>query len=207
MSDRSEAEEDRAAELGYRTAGARELAMRDWLSLQGERGEVAASPRDFKRLVWRLQQRKYWKAKPADRKRRIQEYRRQWALAHAEAVRKSAIKCKRRRRRLKTPGFIREMAARKAKRKAEQFQRRASTVFACVVCGAEWCIAPPRELPKGQKPKYCSQPCRSRANWLRSKAAGKTWAKAKAATRRRRAITADAAPSPAPPDRSDRSRS
>lgn len=76
--DRDSYREDRADELGYSEVSARELKLRDW--------EIARVDRDFERLVWRLQAKKYWAAKAPERKARIKAYRAQWQRDHRDRM-------------------------------------------------------------------------------------------------------------------------
>lgn len=163
---REEDREEIEAELGYRVRGEREVRLREWFSLR-EEGET---PRQFDLLVKALRARKYWKTASPERKARAIAYRRRWALAHPEATAAAVAKCKRRRRKLRTPAFLREEAARKAKRKAELIARHAEAIFTCTRCGAQWCSALYVPLPKLFKPKYCGNACRGRACYERRKA-------------------------------------
>lgn len=124
---------------------------------------------DFKHLVWRLQAKKYWAAKPSERKARIFGYRRRWALEHPEQVKASAAKARKKlrgdpRKRAK------ELADKRARHAEKSQARRAATVYTCAVCEVQWCQL--GRIP-ARPPKYCVQACRSRANYLRAKAAGK----------------------------------
>jgi len=165
----AEEQEKADAELGYSVRGEREVRLREWMSVR-EEGEA---PGDFDRLVGRLRQRKYWKNMAPASKARIRAYRKQWAAENKERYQAAVNRCKRQRRKLKTPGFVREMEARRALRLQERIARHAAAVFVCVVCGAQWCASLLKELPRAHAPKYCTQTCRSRAGYLRARAAGK----------------------------------
>ena len=124
---------------------------------------------EFQRLVWRLQARKYWAAKNPESKARIQAYRRQWALAHPEQVQGYNAKAKARLR--SNPAYReKEAATMRAKRAIATAERRANTVYTCAECGTRW--SPVRRIPS-RPPKYCAQPCKSRAAYRRARAAGK----------------------------------
>jgi len=168
--------EDRGAidaERGYSVRGEREVKLREWFSLR-EEGEHSG---DFERLVWRLRARKYWKQKketnPSSH-RRILDYRKQWARDNKERYRKAVNEARRRgRKTLHSPGYVRERELKLKRRREERIARHAAAVFTCVVCGAQWCASLLKELPRSNAPKYCMQKCRSRAGYLRAKAAGK----------------------------------
>lgn len=154
------------AERGYAVRGEREVRLREWFSVR----EAGEKPRDFKRLVWRLQQRRVWAKKAPEKKAKIYDYRRAWAKRNKERVLECAREHKRKRRAAKIGWAKDEVAKKRAVRAIASQKRRAELVYTCVVCGAQWCKLgriPPRP------PKYCSQACDSRAGYLRAKAAGK----------------------------------
>lgn len=153
---------NRDAEQGYSVRGEREVRMREWFSLR-EHGE---GPRDFKRLVWALQQRRAWAKKAPERKARIFAYRKKWAKEHPETARD----WKRRGRAAQAPWWQKQLA-RKREKFAEVSAKRRAVPWTCVVCGVQWCTV--GRLPAGFKPKYCSQSCRGRAAYQRAKKAGK----------------------------------
>lgn len=167
------AAEDREAveaERGYAIRGEREVRLREWLSLR-EEGE---KPGDFKKLVWRLRARKYWKNKEPASRARILAYRKQWAKDNRDRYREAVNQAKRKGRKLlHRPCYVRELEQKRARRLRERIERHAAAIFRCVVCGAEWCTALRIGLPKAFAPKYCMQRCRSRAAYLRARAAGK----------------------------------
>ncbi len=126
---------------------------------------------DFRRLVWRLQAKKYWAAKNPISKARIKEYRRQWRLQHKAHCQRLTRDWKREAR--KDPAYrAKQAAAHRAATAIKSQKRRAELIYTCVVCGAQWCRL--GRIP-ARPPKYCGQRCRSRANYLRAKAAGKPW--------------------------------
>lgn len=126
----------------------------------------------FRRLVWRLQAAKYWRAKNPASKARIMAYRARWRETHREQYNAACAKAKRKRR---ANPKIREAenAERRATRAIESQKRRAETVYTCRVCGSYW--SPVGRLPT-RPPTYCGTACSSRANYLRGKARGATWA-------------------------------
>lgn len=136
----SELAEDRAAELGYREAGARELGLRDWYSLR-EPGSVAETPREFERLIGRLRSKKWAKENPE----RHHEHQLRWQRANRanEVIR---VKAWRHRR-----------------------KREAARVYTCAGpdCGVQWCRVPYGRLGGNKYPKYCSRKCFNRARYRR----------------------------------------
>lgn len=136
---RAEYEEDLQAELGYRTAGRREIAQREWFSLRGEAGEIAPNPKAFAKLVNVLRVTKWAKANPEKRK----------VIANRYAAK---------------PGVSSHQAAMSKKRRHEAFHA-AAPVIVCAECGVAFCpIAPPR----GGKPrKYCTVACMLRERYQR----------------------------------------
>lgn len=176
----TELQESREAEQGYGEIGARELRLREWASLRGERDEPAPTPLAFKRLVWRLQAKKYWRAKNPESKAKIIAYRKAWAEVHKEQYR-AAVNAAKRRRRAHPEIRAEEAAEKRARRAVKTRARRDATVYSCAVCGVQWSPVGGR-LPS-RPPKYCTQPCRSRANYRRGRAQGKAWALRGAALR------------------------
>jgi hypothetical protein len=144
----------------------RQAAMADW---EFRRGKEA---RDFQRLVWRLQAKKYWANKNPESKARIQEYRREWARKHRERMNEYSRKAKKKLR-ANSKYRAKELAKKRAKHAEKSAAMRADRVYTCVVCGAQWCQL--GRIPS-RPPKYCTQSCRGRANYQRGKAAGKAWA-------------------------------
>jgi hypothetical protein len=110
----SELEEERAAELGYRTAGAREVALRDWFSVQVE-GEKAG---DFEKLVNRLRVKKWTKANPERKKQHARRY------YHS------------------SPEIGRRQTARARQRRLER--HRAKPPVSCASCGVLFCNVHPK---------------------------------------------------------------
>jgi len=127
-----EDQDRRDAELGYRSAGARELALRDWMALRGDPDEVAPTPRDFAVLVNRLRASKWAKDNPAKANARSVR----WQKQHRDKVRAAA------RRRL----FKKWIAT-------------AGKGIACVCCGVLFCEARPR---RGRGRKFCTRACHNR---------------------------------------------
>lgn len=161
MHDHDSYRESREAELGYSEVSARELRLRDW--------EITRVDRDFQKLVWRLQAKKYWAAKAPERKARIKAYRAQWQRDHRERMNELQ------RARRKKNGRVysaKELATRKANRAAEKLARHAAAVWTCEVCGAQWCTPLHLGLPRFT-PKWCSTAHKSRAATERRIAAGK----------------------------------
>lgn len=144
----------------------RNAAIQDW-KFRKEQQEG-----DFKRLIWRLQAKKYWASKPEERKALIRAYREQWRKKHADRANASSRKSKARRR--KDPAAWRaELDAKKEARAVERQARRAATIYTCAQCGSQW--SPVGRIP-ARAPKYCDHPCAAKANYQRGKVAGKPWA-------------------------------
>lgn len=126
---RDELAEDRAAELGYREAGRRELALRDWYSLR-EPGTVAETPRAFAKLVNVLRVAKWQKANPEKKKGHALKY-------------------------VHKPGVMQAQAAQAKKRRHRRYKA-AAPVIVCAECRAQFCEARPRGgLPR----KFCTERC------------------------------------------------
>jgi hypothetical protein len=131
---RDDYEEDLHAELGYRTAGRREISQREWFSLRGEVGEAAPNPKAFDALINRLRVKKWAKENPERQRSRNLRY----ALKPQNSARNSANARKRRRAR-----FVKD-----------------ARVIVCADCGVEFCEAKPRGgLPR----RFCSDVCGTRA--------------------------------------------
>jgi hypothetical protein len=162
--DGDELEVDYSERAGFLTGKA--AAIADWLAKK-EKNDPA-----FRRLVWRLQWKKYWKSKDAVRKAAIVAYRKRWAKDNHERVRKAANKARKKRRGV-AANWKAELAAKKAKRAVARQARRAATVYTCVQCGSQW--SPIGRIPS-RPPKYCDRPCLAKANYERGKKAGKAWA-------------------------------
>jgi hypothetical protein len=133
-SSRQEREEDLHAELGYRTAGQREVAVREWFSLQGEKGEPIPTPREFAKVVNRLRVKKW-----------IRENRKR----HNAKVMRYQSK----------PGVRQHMNEMQNERRRKSYGERAE-VLACKECGVEWCKAP---WVRGVRRIFCGQNCQKRA--------------------------------------------
>jgi hypothetical protein len=130
---RDEYENDLQAELGYRTAGRRELSQREWFSLRGEPGEAAPNPKAFDALVNRLRVKKWQKENPD--KHRIASLR--YAL---------------------TPRGRQVNAGNARKRRRARFIADAR-VIVCADCGVQFCEAKPRG---GVPRRFCSDVCGTR---------------------------------------------
>lgn len=136
--------EDLHAELGYRTAGQREVRQREWFSLRGEADEPLPTPQAFKRHIDVLRAKRWAKAHPE----RYLELHRAWARRHS--------------------------AQEVAKVKRWRHRKTKARVFVCASreCGVSWCRVPFGRLRGGNmRPKFCSVRCRNREKYLRSKEA------------------------------------
>lgn len=126
-----------------------------------------------RRLSWRKFAKRWWnETATPEQKARIYAYRQQWARENWQKVLESGRKAKKKRR---ARPEVREQEA-QAKRRAREparNQRRAELVYTCAVCGVRWCQL--GRIP-ARPPKYCTQSCRGRANYLRGKSAAKPWA-------------------------------
>ncbi len=139
---RAEYEEDLHAELGYRTAGRRELSQREWFSLRGDANEVAPNPKAFAKLVAGLRVKKWVRANPEKRK----------AIANRYAHK---------------PGIIPAMIEKARQRRAKAFKAEA-TAIVCKECGAEFCPVSARWRSGNRKREFCTINCTARF-WQRTK--------------------------------------
>ena len=129
---------------------------------------------EFERLIDCLRQKRYWANLPPEKKAWHLAYRKKWREENKERYDACVLAAKRRGRKQNAAWYRNERVRRRAKEAALTAERR-KEVYTCVVCDAQWCIAFGR-VPT-QRPKYCTQSCRGRANYLRAKAAGAPWAK------------------------------
>lgn len=142
-SSRAEREEDLHAELGYRTAGQREVRQREWFSLRGKPGEPIATPREFAKVVNRLRVLKWQKANPQKKRANGLKYSR---------------KPEKRSRQLTLS------AKRYQERRREERQRADAVVFTCRECEVMFCKAP---WTKGPSPNFCQNACYQRNKYHR----------------------------------------
>lgn len=149
----------------------RAAAIAEW-SIRKEIDDPA-----FRLLCRRLSWRKYAKARLArmttEEKARIAEYKRVWRARNRDRCNARDAATKRQARARGAKWYKNERRRRKRNEETERKERR-KQVYTCVVCGAQWCIGLGR-IPT-TPPKYCSQPCRARANYERGKARGAPWA-------------------------------
>jgi hypothetical protein len=131
---RQEYEEDLHAELGYRTAGRRELSQREWFSLRGEVHEVAPNPKAFEKLIAGLRAKKWAKENP-DRRAAIAK---RYFTKPQVAARQLALARKRRRDRF----------------------RMSNPVTTCPECKVEFCVIAPK---RGKAKRFCGVNCTARA--------------------------------------------
>lgn len=137
---RAEYEEDLHSELGYRTAGRREISQREWFSLRGTPDEAAPTPKAFHALVNRLRVKKWVKDNPEKRK----------AIANRYAAK---------------PGVVARIVNLARQRRAARFRAEAK-VITCDECGAQFCLVFPQ---RGNRPRrFCDVNCTARA-WQRKK--------------------------------------
>ena len=125
-----------------------------------------------RRLSWRKFAKKWWANATPEQKAKVYAYRQQWARENWGRVLESGRKAKRKRR-AKPGAWAAELSEKRARRAAETQARRAELVYTCSSCGSQWCQL--GRIPS-RPPKYCTQACRARANYLRGKAAQKPWA-------------------------------
>lgn len=131
---RLEYEEDLHAELGYRTAGRREIYQREWFSLRGTPDEAAPTPKAFDALVNRLRVKKWAKENPEKRK----------VIANRYA--------------LKPENLDKSLAGARRRRRARFIAT--NPVVTCVGCGVEFC---PTKPPRGGHPRrFCTDLCSAR---------------------------------------------
>lgn len=136
-----ESQERTDAERGYRTAGARELSLRDWLAMQGDPDEPAPTPKAFKKLTDRLRAKKwYHENKDGPRgeeiRRRNSAAGRAWTKAHRALCNKRQ----------------------NARRRRAWIEKNAAGIH-CGDCGLWFCEAFPK---KGRRRQFCSRACQNR---------------------------------------------
>lgn len=124
----------------------------------------------FKRLIWRLYARNRWARLDPNLKAKARAYRDRWRRENKERYQAAVNRARRRGRKNGAVWWKREKARKRKRFAAEQTAKFRREVHTCVVCGAQWCIAFGR-IPS-RRPKYCSQPCRARANYLRMRKKG-----------------------------------
>lgn len=142
---RDEYAEDLHAELGYRTAGQREVRQREWFSLRGEADEPLPTPAAFEKAVRALVV-KRWKRTHRERTR---ELNRSWAHANREKANANVQRWRQRRR------------------KAE------ARVYVCarLGCDVTWCRVP-FAVASNARQLYCSASCSNRERKRRARRAG-----------------------------------
>lgn len=113
---------------------------------------------EFRRLIWRLQAKKYWATKPEERKKAIRAYRKAWAKARPDHLRLIYQRA-RRKRRSDPKKWRAELDAKKAKREIARRAKRAATVYTCCDCGTQWSPGVGR-LP-ARPPIRCPNRCRT----------------------------------------------
>lgn len=134
---RQEREEDLHAELGYRTAGQREVSLREWFSLRGSAEEPLPTPKAFERKIAVLRAVKWQRENPERRKAIANRYARKPENA------KHSIDLARERR--------------------HRARREAAEVITCATadCGAQFCLVPWAKRC-GLPPRFCSVACQAR---------------------------------------------
>lgn len=142
MRTREEHAEDLQAELGYREAGAKEVALREWYSLVGSSDEPAPTPKAFTKLVHRLYNQKWREANPEAQRAIWNRYRK-------------TPEAKKRRSRTQHEATVAR-------------QRAAARAHKCAQCGAEWCRVP-GTYHGGRVPKFCTQKCQDRFWFLENR--------------------------------------
>jgi hypothetical protein len=131
---KSEQQDDLHDELGYRPAGRREIALRDWFSLRGEPTEVAPTPAAFGKLVNRLRVKKWVKENPEKRK----------TIANRYALKPENLK--------------KSNAGRRRRRRARFIAT--NPVVTCAECSVQFCSTKP---PRGGHPRrFCTELCCAR---------------------------------------------
>ena len=143
MSSRQEREEDLHAELGYRTAGQREVRQREWFSLRGDPNEPIPTPGEFAKVVDRLRVVRWQKANPEKKRAKaLRYYYKPDKKARQQAYAKKRYQEKSRDERKRVPARI----------------------FVCRECQAEFCKAP---WSRGPAPVFCREACYSRNKYHR----------------------------------------
>jgi len=134
---KAEHAEDLHAELGYRTAGQREVRQREWFTLRGEADEPLPTPKAFARKIAVLRAVKWQRENPERRKVIANRY------AQKPENAKHSIDLARERR--------------------QRAHREAAEVFTCATadCGAQFCLVP--WAKRGGRPqRFCSGACQAR---------------------------------------------
>ncbi len=134
--------EDRASELGYREASARDVRMSDWLARKDD-AEFAALCNRRHVAKWLREIR----AVGGIRLARFLKSKRDWQNARRAADAEAARR--------------RDRAARAKKYKL------APVTFTCAECGATWCKVP---WVRGLSPRFCGQNCWQRDRYRTSEA-------------------------------------
>lgn len=149
------------------------------------RKELSEFARLCRRLSWRKYAKAWWATAALEQKARVYAYRQEWARRNWQKVLESGRRAKKKRR---SRPEVREHEARQKReaREPARLRRRAELVYTCAVCGAQWCQL--GRIPS-RPPKFCTQSCRSRANYLRGKSSGKRWAMRTKEFRRDRGAT------------------
>lgn len=154
------------AELGYRSAGLRELSMREWASLRDDTDAFAKTPAEFERLIGRLRGKAYRQKVPASvRRERAKQNRPALEARRAKKAQQLAAKARveRHARWLAQKTNAVWVAAHNAKQQARRDTAKAvrikATVYECSVCGVKWCpIRRLRSLPALNR-ALCSRAC------------------------------------------------
>ncbi len=126
-----------------------------------------------RRLSWSKFAKKWWATATPEQKAKVYSYRQKWARENWQSVLESARRSKKKRRARPEVRANEALAKREARMPAREL-RRAELVYTCATCGVQWCQL--GRIPS-RPPKYCTQSCRARANYLRGKASGANWAK------------------------------
>lgn len=134
-SSRQEREEDLHAELGYRTAGHREVSLREWFSLRGEKDEPLPTPKAFAVAVNRLRALKWARENRERHYANIARYQAQ-------------------------PRVRARSNEKQTERRRERYGARPDVLFSCEECGVQWCKTP---WVRGPRRRFCGQNCQKRA--------------------------------------------
>ena len=140
---KAEHTEDLHAELGYRTAGQREVRQREWFSLRGNADEPLPTPKAFTRKVAVL---------------RAVKWNREHRERHREHANRYALKPENSKRSIDN-----------ARERRHRQHRKEAKVYTCAAddCRLQWCLVPWARCG-GRAMRFCSQACCARAKYRRT---------------------------------------
>jgi hypothetical protein len=137
---RIELQDDLHDELGYREAGRREVALREWFTLRGEKTEVAPTPKAFGALVNRLRVKKWVKENPEKR---------------------AAIS-----KRYFTKKGVADRQLELARKRRHDRWKASNPIVVCSGCSVEFCPMAPK---RGVQRQFCTTNCEARCHQARQR--------------------------------------